>query len=109
MHETRRWRLVCYDIRDPKRYRAAHKLLKGYGEPVQYSIFRCRLDDRQTAHLRWQLAQILADEDSLLIVDLCPGCAGRVISCNHKAGWDAPPPTFAVVGAPSGRKGEEEE
>ena len=97
MHETRRWRLICYDIRDAKRYRKAHKLLKGYGEPVQYSIFRCRLDDRQTAELRWELAQILDEVDSLLLLDLCGGCAGRVISCHHKAGWDQPPPTFAVV------------
>ena len=97
MHETQRWRLVCYDIRDPKRYRKAHKLLKGYGEPVQFSIFRCRLDDRQAAELRWHLARILTDGDGLLILDLCPRCAGRVVTCNHKAGWDAPPPTFSVI------------
>jgi CRISPR-associated protein Cas2 len=97
MHETQRWRLVCYDIRDAKRYRKAHKLLKGYGEPVQFSIFRCRLDDRQAAQLRWELAKILSEEDGLLILDLCPRCAGRVVTCNHKAGWDAPPPTFSVI------------
>lgn len=97
MHETRRWRLVCYDIRDPKRYRHAHRLLKGYGEAVQYSIFRCRLDDRQMAQLRWELSQVLDEADSLLILDLCQGCAGRVVSRNHAAGWDVPPPTFSVV------------
>ncbi len=97
MHETQRWRLVCYDIRDAKRYRKAHKLLKGYGEPVQFSIFRCRLDDRQAAQLRWELAKILSEEDGLLMLDLCPRCAGRVVTCNHKAGWDEPPPTFSVI------------
>jgi CRISPR-associated protein Cas2 len=97
MHESQRWRLVCYDIRDPERYRKAHKLLKGYGEPVQFSIFRCRLDDCRAAELRWHLARILDAEDSLLILELCPRCAGRVVSCNHKAGWDAPPPTFALL------------
>lgn len=97
MHENRRWRLVCYDIRDRGRYRKAHKLIKGYGEAVQYSIFRCRLDDRQAAALRWELSRLLSDEDSLLVIDLCQGCAGRVVTCNHKAGWDAAPPTFKVV------------
>lgn len=97
MHAAVRWRLVCYDVRDEKRYRRLHKVMKGYGEPVQYSIFRCRLDDRQTAELRWELAQILDAEDSLLIVDLCGGCAGRVVSQNHKAGWDAPPKRYAIV------------
>ena len=100
MHETKRWRLVCYDVRDPKRYRKTHKLLKGYGEPVQFSIFRCRLDDRGAAELRFELARVLSEEDSLLILDLCPRCAGRVISCNHKAGWDQPAPTFALALGP---------
>ena len=100
MHETKRWRLVCYDVRDPKRYRKTHKLLKGYGEPVQFSIFRCRLDDRGAAELRFELARVLSEQDSLLILDLCPRCAGRVISCNHKAGWDQPSPTFALALGP---------
>lgn len=97
MHENQRWRLICYDIRDPKRYRKAHKLLKGYGEPVQFSIFRCRMDDRQTAELRWELARILEAEDSLLLLDLCQRCAGHVVSQNHKAGWELPPPTFVLA------------
>ncbi|MBL9008603.1 MAG: CRISPR-associated endonuclease Cas2 [Myxococcales bacterium] len=92
--------MVCYDVRDPKRYRKTHKLLKGYGEPVQFSIFRCRLDDRGAAELRFELARVLSEEDSLLILDLCPRCAGRVISCNHKAGWDQPAPTFALALGP---------
>lgn len=97
MHDERRWRLVCYDIRDVKRYRQAHRLLRGYGESVQYSIFRCQLDDKQTAELRWRLSQVLDMAiDSLLIIDLCQRCAGRVVVCNHKAGWDAAPPTFAI-------------
>lgn len=97
MHETQRWRLVCYDIRDRKRYQRAHKVIKGYGEPVQYSIFRCRLDNRQTAELRWELSRLLTEEDSLLVIDLCHTCSGRVISQNHKAGWDAPLATFKIV------------
>lgn len=32
----RRCYLVCYDIRDPKRLRRTHKLMKAYGEPLQY-------------------------------------------------------------------------
>ena len=44
MAEGRVWYLVCYDIRDPQRWRRCFKLLKGYGEGLQYSIFRCRLD-----------------------------------------------------------------
>jgi CRISPR-associated protein Cas2 len=39
----RRCYLVCYDIRDPKRLRRTHKLVKAYGEAWQYSVFYCTL------------------------------------------------------------------
>ncbi len=97
MSAEKRWWLVCYDIRDPKRYRAAHKLLKGAGRPVQYSIFRCRLDDLELEKLRWELAKVLDPTDRLLVVDLCPRCAERVISRNHVEGWTRAPDTFRVL------------
>jgi CRISPR-associated protein Cas2 len=96
MHDGKRWRLVCYDVRDSARYRLLHKVIKGFGTPVQYSIFRCYLDDRTTAELRWRLEKILDAEDSLLVIDLCPTCAGKVVSRNHVDGWDETPPGFVV-------------
>ena len=39
----RRCYLVCYDIRDPKRLRRVNKVIKGYGESWQYSVFFCVL------------------------------------------------------------------
>lgn len=98
MSADKRWRLVCYDIRDPKRYRKAHKILKGVGRPVQYSIFRCRMDDQEIEKLRWELAKVLDQSDRVLVVDLCPGCAERVISRNHVEGWARTPETFRIVG-----------
>lgn len=97
MSGDKRWRLICYDVRDPKRYRRLYKIMRGHGRTVQYSIFRCRLDDRQLESLRWQLARILAPEDRLLVVDLCPGCASRVIAKNHVEGWSDVPASFAIV------------
>ncbi len=97
MHDGKRWRLVCYDVRDPARYRHLHKVIKGFGTAVQYSIFRCFLDDRTTAELRWRLEKILHPEDSLLVIDLCPTCAGKVVSRNHVEGWAETPPGFVVL------------
>lgn len=94
----KRWRLVCYDVRDPRRYRELYKVIRGHGKPVQYSIFRCLLDDRQLESLRFQLSTILDPVDRLLVVDLCPRCAGRVISKNHVDGWEHSPSTFSIVG-----------
>lgn len=97
MAADKRWRLVCYDVRDDKRYRRVFKIVKGAGESVQYSIFRCRLDDAETERLRWRLAKVMAEEDALLIVDLCPSCAGRVIARNFVAGWAEVPPAFRII------------
>ncbi len=98
MSSGKRWRLICYDIRDDKRYRKVFKVLRGTGYSVQYSIFRAQLDDRETEELRWKLARLMAPEDALLIVDLCPRCAGNVISRNHVDGWTDEPQPFAIVG-----------
>ena len=103
--------MICYDVRDVKRYRKLFKIVNGVGQAVQYSIFRCRLDDLETERLRWRLSQVLAPEDSLLIVDLCPSCARRVVSRNHVDGWVGEPAPFRIVGRPvqRGKPGERAE
>lgn len=98
MAVDKRWRLVCYDIREPARWRKVYKIVRGAGTHVQYSIFRCRLDDREVEKLRWELSRVMAPEDALLVVDLCPRCAGNVISRNHVEGWDEAPQTFRIIG-----------
>ena len=35
--------LVCYDVADDKRLRKTYKKMCGFGDPVQYSVFRCEL------------------------------------------------------------------
>lgn len=87
MGETKHEYLICYDIRDPKRWRKAYKVLKGYGESLQYSIFRVRLTVRDREQLRLRLGQILTDEDSLLIAGLCNRCVERMETCNRPEVW----------------------
>ena len=96
---SKRWRLVCYDIREPARWRKVYKIVCGAGQPVQYSVFRCRLDDREVEKLRWELSKVMGPEDALLVVDLCPTCSRNVISRNHVEGWAEVAPTFRIVGA----------
>ena len=104
MSAEKRWRLICYDVRCPKRYRRVHKICRGRGHPVQYSIFRAHLDDRGTEQLRKELARVMAPEDRLLIVDLCPACAGHVVSRNHVDGWTVAEPSFLIVGESTGSR-----
>ena len=67
----RRCYLVCYDIREPKRLRQVHKLMKGFGEPWQYSVFFCVLRAIDRVRMQSQLEeQMNLKEDQALIIDL---------------------------------------
>ncbi|MGP8051964.1 MAG: CRISPR-associated endonuclease Cas2 [Desulfobaccales bacterium] len=90
MGEEKHWHLVCYDIRDPKRWAKAYKIFKGCGDHLQLSIFRVHLTKTKLAALRWKLSKILVEDDSLLIVRLCPSCAQRVIDSRRAEKWQQP-------------------
>jgi CRISPR-associated protein Cas2 len=79
--------LICYDIRCPRRWRKAYKLLESYGERIQYSIFRIWLTMREREKLRWELERILKSEDSLLVVGICNRCVDGLISTNRRESW----------------------
>jgi CRISPR associated protein Cas2 len=36
MAEAKHWYVICYDITEPKRWRAVYKKLHGYGRRLQY-------------------------------------------------------------------------
>lgn len=67
----RRCYLVCYDIRDDKRLRKVHRLMKAYGEAWQYSVFYCTLRAIDRVRLENEARGLMnLKEDQLLIVDL---------------------------------------
>lgn len=69
----RRCYLVCYDIRNPKRLRRVHKVLKGYGEAWQFSVFFCVLKDIDRVRLQSDLEeQMNLKDDQAMILDLGP-------------------------------------
>lgn len=60
--------LVAYDVSSPKRWRRVYRLLHGYGDWVQLSVFRCRLDPRRRRRMEQELRAVMeTDEDRLLI------------------------------------------
>lgn len=78
MNRRRMVWLVAYDIRDPVRLRKVHKTVRGYGDPLQYSVFRCVLSDRQMAELKARLTDhIHHGEDQVLFVPLGDAEAAR--------------------------------
>jgi len=79
--------LVTYDIRDDKRWRRVFKLMKGFGEWLQLSVFQCRLSRRRHAELVQLLdGTINRRVDALLIIDLGPAdkVQPRVVSLGDK-------------------------
>ncbi len=97
MAGRREWYMICYDIREPARWRKAYKLLLGYGQRIQYSIFRCRLTKADMEKLRWELTQGLADEDSILFVGLCNSCIERIPMINSPEEWSSEDPKYAIM------------
>jgi len=79
--------LVCYDICDEKRLRKVFKIMRGYGDHLQYSVFECQLTATDLVRLRAELGfEIHHDEDQVLFVDLGPaeGRGDRVITALGK-------------------------
>jgi CRISPR-associated protein Cas2 len=75
--------IVTYDIGDPKRWRRVFKLMNGYGEWVQLSVFQCRLSRRRHAELIALLdGMIHHAKDHVVIMDLGPAqqVSPRVVS-----------------------------
>lgn len=99
MTSQQKWNLVSYDVRDPKRLRKVAKLLEGYGERVQYSLFRIRATTERLEKLRWELSEVMAKEDDLLVIPLCDRCAAKVDdhSRGDRSDWADPPPSFEIL------------
>lgn len=75
--ETDHLYLIAYDISDPKRWRRIFRVMNGYGEWLQYSVFQCRLDKIRHAELIAMLDEIIHHtDDHVIIMDL--GLAEKV-------------------------------
>lgn len=85
MSTNKKFYLICYDIRDPKRWRKCHRLLKSYGQAIQYSVFQVYVSETQIARLRWELSIILSDEDSLLIAPIQKADVNRIVQLNLRS------------------------
>ncbi|MGE0159832.1 MAG: CRISPR-associated endonuclease Cas2 [Gemmatimonadales bacterium] len=62
---------MSYDISDDKRRETVYKMLFGYGDHAQYSVFFCELNGEELAELRGKLRkQIDHGEDQVMLIDL---------------------------------------
>ena len=71
--------VVAYDISDDGRRRRMHRLLEGYGTPVQYSVFECWMSRQQRARLAQAAGRIIkGDLDQVRYYTLCERCLRRI-------------------------------
>lgn len=65
--------VVCYDICNDRRLRRVYKVMRGFGEHIQLSVFRCELSARERVEMVAALTLIVNhDEDQVLLVDVGP-------------------------------------
>jgi len=92
--------MIAYDVGDPKRLRRTAKHMEGYGERMQYSGFRCWLTPQQAQCLRWEMTEILAPEDDLLLIPLCSRCVESIQGAHSavkQPDWPDQPPSHLIV------------
>ena len=71
MNNDERLYVVTYDIREPKRLRRVFKLMHGYGDWLQLSVFQCRLSRKRHAELIALLdGMIHHKDDHVVLLDL---------------------------------------
>lgn len=67
--------LVCYDIAHDGRLRKVAKVMEGFGERVQRSVFECHLTENQFARLLKKVRAVMDEtEDGLRVYRLCQAC-----------------------------------
>lgn len=89
--------LVSYDVCDPKRLRKTYKRMCGFGDPVQYSVFLCRLSAKERVLMLDALFKIIhQDADRVMVIDLGP-VDGRGDECVSFYGRSQAPEDVSAV------------
>ncbi len=67
--------LICFDIVDDRIRNKVGKVLEGYGDRVQKSVFECVLSKAQLRKIRDKISSLIhEDEDSVHFYRLCNRC-----------------------------------
>ena len=70
--------IVAYDISDDKRRNSIFKILKDYGQWMQYSLFECDLTQDKYSELCSKLKnKINRSEDSIKFYFICSSCLDK--------------------------------
>jgi len=71
--------VVVYDISNDKRRTKLHNKLKGYGSPVQYSVFECILTPSEFQEMKMSVSRITKPKkDHIRFYVLCAMCREKI-------------------------------
>ena len=71
--------IVAYDLPSDKRRNKVHRILSGFGQWTQYSLFELFVTDKELVLLQSKLEQVLnAEKDSVRFYPLCAACLKNV-------------------------------
>ena len=71
--------IVAYDIPTDRRRKKVHKVLSGFGQWTQYSLFELFLDDKELVLLQNKLEKFISPkQDSIRFYPLCAACLKHV-------------------------------
>jgi CRISPR-associated protein Cas2 len=92
--------IVTYDICDDRRLRDVYKAMRGFGDHIQYSVFRCELSARARVEMISRLEGLIDHrEDQVLIRGSGPhhrprslGWSGGLVYLFGRQGLHASPP-----------------
>lgn len=59
--------VVAYDIEDDRRRTRIARILEGYGERVQYSVFECEVEERHLQRLIHSLERVIRPGDAIRV------------------------------------------
>ncbi len=61
--------LIAYDIREANRLHKVRMICRGFGDPVQLSVFVCRLTEKDIVVLHQRLGEVINQkEDQVLFI-----------------------------------------
>ena len=71
--------VVAYDIPDDKRRTKIHKILKGFGQWTEFSLFECFLTRKELLQMQAKLDKYLDPrKDKVRIYFICDACLTRI-------------------------------
>jgi CRISPR-associated protein Cas2 len=87
--------VISYDIRDDRRRSKIFKVLKNFGQWMQFSVFECELDKANFLRLKDRLDHLIdaEKEDSIRFYFLCEGCKRQI----ERVGGEKPRKEGAVI------------